>query len=197
MSSGLPGSPRVIVVGTSGAGKSSFAAELASRLGVPRIEMDVLFWDRNWQPKPKEQFVALVRDATDGDAWVVDGNYGSVRDHVWPKANLIIWLNYGLPLVFWRGLKRTLHRIVTGRELWHGNRESLHRAFFTRDSILLWILSTHRRRTAEFDELRRSSSFAAAWLEFRHPRQAAAWLDALPNAPDERAALREDVRRLE
>jgi adenylate kinase family enzyme len=67
MSEGLPSSPRVIVVGTSAAGKSTFAAALASRLGVPRIEMDALAWDRNRQMKPQQRFVDLVHDATDGD----------------------------------------------------------------------------------------------------------------------------------
>ena len=51
----------------------------------------------------------------------------------------------------WRLLRRTIRRIATQEELWDtGNRESLRGAFFSRDSILLWALKTHRRNRQRF-----------------------------------------------
>ena len=111
----LPSPARALVVGTSAAGKSTFARQLAAAAALPLVQLDPLFWDRDWTPKPKEAFVRLVESATSQPEWVVDGNYGSVREQLWPKANVVIWLNYSLPVVFWRGLKRTVLRAATRR----------------------------------------------------------------------------------
>jgi hypothetical protein len=97
---------------------------------------------------------------------------------LWNRATTIIWLNYGLPTVFWRGLRRTFLRYVMREHLWHGNRESLSRSLFSRDSILFWILSTHRRRQREFRRLMTSGEYPHLhWIEFRHPGRLRKWLD--------------------
>jgi len=179
----VPTEPRVVVVGTSSAGKSFLAARLAAKLRVPHVELDQLFWGPGWQPKPADEFARLVAESTRGPSWVADGNYSPVREVLWPRANVIIWLNYSFALVLWRGIKRSVGRSLRRSELWHGNRESLRRTFLSRDSILLWIVSTYHRRQREFDELRASRAYPdAAWLEFRHPRQADKWLAGVKHA---------------
>jgi adenylate kinase family enzyme len=173
----LLGSPRIIILGTSAAGKSTFAARLAEMLAIPHIELDSLFWGSDWTPKPAAEFFALADAATVGKAWIVDGNYGSARSVIWPRANVVIWLNYSLATVLWRGLKRTFRRSMTREILWHGNRESVQRAFFSRESLLLWIANTHRQRTAQFNALRDSNDFPnLLWIEFTTPLQASKWL---------------------
>jgi hypothetical protein len=66
-------------------------------------------------------------------SWIADGNYGSIRERLWPKATQIIWLNYSLTVNIWRGLKRSVGRAVRGDELWHGNRESFRRTFISKE----------------------------------------------------------------
>lgn len=142
-----------------------------------------MYWGPNWTPKPKAEFLALIDEAVATQAWVADGNYGSVRGAIWPKATHVVWLNYSLPVNLWRGLKRTIHRCITRQELWHGNRESLTRSFMSRESILVWILTTHGRRRRELQALRDSAEFAhLTWHEFRHPGEAESWLRTAENA---------------
>jgi adenylate kinase family enzyme len=172
----------VVVIGTSAAGKSTLAAALARALQVPHVELDPLYWGPDWTPKPQAEFLRLIDAVTTGPGWVADGNYGSARHHLWPRANLVVWLNYSLPVVLWRGLRRTVARAVSGRALWHGNRESWRRAFFSRQSILWWILTTHGRRTRELAALRDAGAHGMAWVELRHPAEAQAWLDGLATA---------------
>jgi adenylate kinase family enzyme len=69
--------PKIVVVGTSGSGKTTVARELAHRHGVPHVELDALFHGPNWAETPAEEFRRRVAAATDGDGWVVDGNYES------------------------------------------------------------------------------------------------------------------------
>lgn len=179
----LPPSPRIVVIGTSSAGKSRLAGALSRSLSVPSIELDELFWSSGWRPKPSEDFVKLVDQAAAGPAWVADGNYSVVRSVLWPRANVIVWLNYALPVVFWRGFTRAVRRLWTREVLWHGNQESAVRTFFSRESILLWILTTHGRKARQFRQLRADPRYAAIqWLEFRKPSQASAWLERVRNA---------------
>lgn len=47
---------RVAVVGNSGSGKSTFAAELARRLGVPWVELDAVFHQPGWTELDRRNF---------------------------------------------------------------------------------------------------------------------------------------------
>ena len=142
---------RVVVFGTTGSGKSWLAERLAARHGLRLIELDALFWGKDWQPAPLELFRHRVeREIRDGD-WIVVGNYGQVRDLTWRAADTLIWLDLPFPLVMWRLLWRTLRRSITKENLWGtGNTESLVRSLFTRQSILLWAIKTHRNNRVRF-----------------------------------------------
>ena len=67
----------IVVYGPTGSGKTTVAAHLARRIGVPHIELDAVFWLPQWNQKPVEEFRAdvstLLSECTDG--WVFDGNY--------------------------------------------------------------------------------------------------------------------------
>jgi adenylate kinase family enzyme len=179
----LPPSPRILVIGTSSAGKTTLASALSRALAVPRIELDELFWSAGWQPKPTEEFLALVRDAAAAPTWVADGNYSVVRSVLWPRANVVVWLNYSLPLVFWRGLVRATRRTWSREVLWHGNQESVRRTFFSRESILFWMLTTHGRRSRQFRQLQSDPQYAGIrWLEFRKPSHTSEWLERVRRA---------------
>ena len=142
---------RVVVFGTTGSGKSWLAERLAARHGLRLIELDALFWGRDWQPAPIELFRHRVeRETRDGD-WIVVGNYGQVRDLTWRAADTLVWFDLPFPLVMWRLLWRTIRRALTREELWGtGNRETLRNAFLSRHSILLWAIKTHRKNRARF-----------------------------------------------
>ena len=142
---------RVVVFGTTGSGKSWLAKRLAACHGLRLIELDVLFWGKDWQPAPLELFRHRVeREIRDGD-WIVVGNYGQVRDLTWRAADTLIWLDLPFPLVIWRLFWRTLRRSLTKENLWGtGNTESLVRSLFSRQSILLYAMKTHRKNRARF-----------------------------------------------
>jgi adenylate kinase family enzyme len=149
----LAGCRRLVVVGTTGAGKTTLARRLASQLVVPYVELDALHWDANWTPAPPDLFRARAEAATAGDGWVVDGNYGAVRPIVWPRADTIIWLDYPLVVNLWRLLWRSLRRGLARQELWNGNRERLREQFLSRESLFLWAVKTHGRRRREIPVL--------------------------------------------
>src|SRR5579864_3220948 len=66
---------RVLVMGSSGSGKSTFALRLAELAGLPFVSLDALFWKPGWQPSEPGSFGERVRAAANRPAWVMDGNY--------------------------------------------------------------------------------------------------------------------------
>lgn len=171
---------RIIVVGTTGSGKTTLAGRLSEKLGIPHTELDALNWGPGWTMRSPDEFHTAVEQATRGEAWVVDGNYSRARDIVWPRADTIVWLDYPLPLVLWRLWWRTIRRGVLREELWSGNRERLWTHFFTRDSLFLWALQTYRRRRRKYPALLNSPDYAHLHLvHLRSPRQTNRWLERL------------------
>ena len=168
---------RVAVVGTSGSGKSTFARRLAQIRGTTHIELDALHWGPNWTPAPDQQFRSAVDEATRQPKWICDGNYQPVRDLVWGRATAVIWLNYSLPVVFGRVLRRSIARCMDGQPLFGGNRETFQLTFFNRQSILLWVLRTYGQYRREYRRLLAGSKFAhLQQVEFATPKQAEKWL---------------------
>jgi adenylate kinase family enzyme len=176
-----PSAPlRVVVIGSSCAGKSTFARALSAATGGDHIELDELYWSQGWQPKPEAQFLRLVDAATMGKRWVAAGNYSPARQIFWNRATVIVWLDFSLPRVLLRGLVRSLRRIVGGEPLFHGNRETLGRTFFSRESILWWIVTTFHRRRREFSQVRSTGGFRhLTWLHARTPDEAQGILESL------------------
>ena len=169
---------RIVVIGTSGAGKTVLAGRLAATLGVPHVELDALFWLPGWQEPEDAEFRAKVEAATDGDdGWVVDGNYSRIQDLVFPRADTVVWLDLPIWTCLWRVLRRAISRAHSGELMWGTNREQW-RTVVGPGSLSSWVITTHRRRrrqnAARFAEpgsahLRvhrfRSNAEADRWLE--------------------------------
>ena len=143
---------RVIVIGSSCIGKTTFARRLAEILGVKHIEMDALNWLPEWEERPTEELRVLIDVETDDRRWVLDGNYSRVRDISWPKATTIVWLKYSLPVVAYRAFKRTAYRSITKEKLFNGNTESIRQTFFSTESMIIWAIKTHRSRRRMYSE---------------------------------------------
>lgn len=153
---------RIVVIGTTGSGKTTMGNAIAQRLALPHVELDALNWGPSWTEVPRDIFRDRVAQAVSGGAWVVDGNYSKARNLVWSRATTIVWLDFSLPVILWRLLRRTIARTLTQEELWSGNRERIRTAFLSRDSLFIWALQTYRRR-------RRSYPILLSQPEHAHP----------------------------
>jgi energy-coupling factor transporter ATP-binding protein EcfA2 len=174
---------RVSVVGSTGSGKTTFARELAALLGVPHVELDALSWRPSWTMVPAPAFQARVAEATSGDAWVVDGNYGGqgAREIVWDRADTVVWLDFSLAVILARLFRRTNARIRSRVELWPGtgNRETFRGAYLSRGSLYVWALKTYPRRRRQYRALLALPQYARLRvLHFTRPLDADRWLAA-------------------
>lgn len=137
---------RISVVGNSGAGKTTLARRLAEAMGIPHLELDSVFHQPDWRPLDAESFRQRVAAFTAGPSWVVDGNYGAVRDIVWDRADTVVWLDPPRRRVMRQVIWRTLRRMATRAELWNGNREPWSNLVRLKpeESIIAWAWTRHR-----------------------------------------------------
>jgi adenylate kinase family enzyme len=148
---------RISVQGSSGAGKTTLARCLATRLGVPHIEIDAINWQPGWRDlsthDPK-RFAARVAQALAAESWVCDGNYSLVRPHVLARASDVVMLDYDRAVVMRRVVWRSFLRALLRTELWPGtgNRESARR-WLDAGHPIRWAWDTHARRRAHFAEM--------------------------------------------
>ena len=170
---------RINVIGTSGSGKSTFARTLATRLQYPYIEMDALYWLPNWTGKPDEKFESSLQQAIAPTTWVLDGNYSRTQPIKWAAADTVIWLDMSRWLTHYRVTKRSITRALSGQELWSGNTESMTRSFLSRESVILWSITSYKRTKQRYDQLTQTPPPQYEHLNFirlRSPKQAATFL---------------------
>jgi adenylate kinase family enzyme len=150
---------RIVVVGTSGAGKTTLAKTLAATLAIPHVELDALHWDPGWQAlsiaNPTE-FLRRVAAATAGEAWVVDGNYSMARDLTWPRATHLVWLDYDRSVIMARVICRSVARALFRTPLWSGNVEQW-RHLVRPSHPISWAWRTWRRHRTETEDLLRQA----------------------------------------
>jgi adenylate kinase family enzyme len=146
---------RIVVIGTSGAGKTYVARALATRLGLTYIENDAIIWRADWQPAPRDEVVAAFDAATRDDRWAIDGNLaGSHREDqlVLARCDTIVWLDLPRREVFASIIRRTLQRAWSREPLFHGNVERWQQVL-SRDSMIWWSVKTFARRRRAYRAL--------------------------------------------
>ena len=177
---------RIVVVGTTSSGKSTLANRLAQKIDGDFIELDAYHWEPNWVEAPDEVFRERVIKATSSQDWVAAGNYSVVRDIVWQRAEIIIWLDYPFHIVFWRLFTRTIRRSAFQEELWNGNREIFltHLKLWSEESLFHWLFKTYWRRKREYPMLFALPENAhLKIIRFKHPKEAEYWLNNLSLQP--------------
>jgi len=163
---------KIVIVGTSGSGKTTLAQALSRKFNMPDIELDALFWQPQWTPTEPAAFQARVANATEGRGWIVHGNYSKVRDMLWNKADVIIWLDYPRHLVWWRIFRRTLSRSWNHDKVCGENTESFRTSFFSKDSIILWSIRTYSSNRKLYNSLQKDPTFGLKMIRFSSPKQA-------------------------
>jgi adenylate kinase family enzyme len=178
-----PSIRRIVVVGTTGCGKSTLAENLARRLHIPHIELDALHWKPGWKESDREITRSRVENIVRSDTWVIDGNYGFLRDILWSRAQALVWLDYSLPLIFWRLWWRTWKRVLIKEVLWGTNTERLGPQFFSKDSLFLWALKTHGKHRKNYTSLPSLPEYTYLRVyRFRSPGETERWLASLKTA---------------
>lgn len=176
---------RISVVGPTGSGKSFLARALAAHWNLPLYELDNFRRAGNTDGPDRGQFIDAVSRIAAGEEWIADGHYRDVRDIIWRRAQLIVWLNYSLRVIalqlFRRFSVKRRHmngtRLTTRERSEGGHSPSLVHASWAHRLGRFW--RTLRERS-EYRRLLRSPEYANARIvELRTPEATAEWLGTL------------------
>lgn len=100
---------RIAIVGSPGAGKTTFSKKLASKLELPLYHLDYFYHDNAFHyAEDKAAWREKVTKLADQPTWMIDGNYKSTFDIRFPKADTIVYLDYPRGLALWRALQRRI-----------------------------------------------------------------------------------------
>ena len=174
----LPRRPsRILVAGAPGAGKSTLAQQIATRLALPYVELDALHHGPQWQPRPtfRNDIVTLAAQ----HEWVTEWQYSFARPLLAERADALVFIDLPRWLVTSRIIRRTLRRALRRTELWNGLREPPLRTILTDpDHIVRWTVRTHSKHAPRVRALaEHRPELALVWLSSR--RELKAWASAL------------------
>lgn len=110
---------KILIIGTSASGKSTFARELARKMDLPIFHADAIMWNPGWVYIGDEQTNVKIKEIIDQEKWILEGWIDKkVQLDVFTKADLIIYLNFSPFVTSWRYIKRYLaHRTHPRPEL--------------------------------------------------------------------------------
>lgn len=96
------------VVGTGGAGKTTFATALAARTGLPVVHLDEHYFRPGWVPTPRPQWRDWQERRFAAERWVADGSYDHTLDVRLARADTVIVLAPPAWRCVWSGLWRSV-----------------------------------------------------------------------------------------
>src|SRR4028119_1383871 len=99
---------KVLVIGSGGAGKSTFARRLGEILRREVIHLDALYWHAGWIETPKPEWAERVAELVKRDEWIMDGNYSGTFDIRIKACDTLIFLDMPRLVCLRRVVKRWL-----------------------------------------------------------------------------------------
>lgn len=85
---------KVIIIGCSGAGKSTFARALSEKTHLPLYYLDRLWHNPDRTTIDRESFDNKLKEIILEDKWIIDGNYGRTLEMRIQSCEVIFFLDF-------------------------------------------------------------------------------------------------------
>lgn len=66
---------KILIIGSPGAGKSTFAKILAKKVGIPLYHLDLIWFHKDGNMEARDIFDSKLKKILDTDTWIIDGYY--------------------------------------------------------------------------------------------------------------------------
>ena len=167
---------RILVIGSSGTGKSTLARKIGPKLGLPVIHLDQEYWQPGWVATEPAAWQARVEGLVAREAWVMDGNYSGTFAIRVPRADAIVWLDLPRHIYFPRAVWRIVQSYGRVRpDLAPGCPEKVDLEF-----LFKWVWTYPTRSRPRTLRLIESLRGRIPVVVLRTPRQVRAFVEGLP-----------------
>lgn len=85
---------KILVMGSCGAGKSTFARRLHEITGLPLVHLDLVWWKPDATNISREEFDRRLEEIVSGDRWIIDGDYRRTYELRVRACDTVIFLDY-------------------------------------------------------------------------------------------------------
>ena len=99
---------RILIIGSNGAGKSTFSYKLSSKLNLPLIHIDQIYWEDNWKRKNREEFEKEVLIEAMKEKWIIEGNNIKSLATRLQYADVVFWFEFPSLLCIGNVIKREI-----------------------------------------------------------------------------------------
>ena len=89
---------KVIVIGSPGAGKSTFARKLRDKTGIPLYYLDMLWHKPDRTNISRETFDVQLKEIIQKDKWIIDGNYQRTLEIRLKECDTVFFMDFPLEI---------------------------------------------------------------------------------------------------
>ncbi|QGQ97293.1 AAA family ATPase [Paenibacillus psychroresistens] len=99
---------KVLILGFSGSGKSTFARQLGNAINIPVIHLDTVYWKPGWVASNKQEWDKVITMLLEQEEYIIDGNYPTSLNRRLLEADTVFYFDLSIFLCLYRVLKRRL-----------------------------------------------------------------------------------------
>lgn len=141
---------RLLVIGNSGSGKSTYARAMSARHGLAHLDLDAIVWEPGQVAvqRDRQAVLASLADFLGArSAWVIEGCYGELAEVASAHCTRLVFLNPGKQACLANNLRRPWepHKYATpeAQQAMLANLQEWVAGYYTRDDA--WSYRAHRR----------------------------------------------------
>ncbi|MCG0065999.1 adenylate kinase [Streptomyces tricolor] len=176
---------KIALFGPPATGKTTLARWLSAELGHPHTDLDDILFTPDG-PLPLPEFRRQAGEVTQADAWIVEGNFSKLADVVWHRADVLVWLDFPLPLIMYRIVRRSLCQLTGHDDSPQAQRLTWSKAFFNRRSLLRTAIRKYRNNRPRYaQQVSETAALGVKVVRLRSPHEVLRWREDVLKGPAE------------
>jgi adenylate kinase family enzyme len=162
---------KVMVIGYSGSGKSTFAKRFSSLYDLPILHLDRVFFGPNWVERDKTVVETEIRSFMKQDHWMIDGHYRHLAKERFQESTHIFIFDFNrFKCLYGAIIRRIKHHNKSRDSIADGCKERLNLSF------IWWILYTGRKKDTKVLLKGYQKTYSEKVIVFKSRRQVSLYL---------------------